>query len=327
MPRDRSPSALPSARRAGEEPLVPRDRSPSALPSGRRAHALAPAPPEPVRGRGREPGPAELDALSAELGELLVHADELLEEWRRFGGEVQREVRASSAAVGDELRRALSASLDDAARGAASSASSAVELAVRRVLEERVGSQLQGLGRELGKLEARARAAAHREATERRRERVVLAVALLALLACNALLAAAVWTMRGARETPTAAAPATTPSAAETLAPPETAPSAADAGAIAPTVAPEMTDGGAPASAPSELVPRPPRDAPDAPDGAGRSSPTSPAARGTSTGSGAPADGAGAPPPISPAARSTSTGGGAPADGAATNRRARPKRR
>jgi hypothetical protein len=75
-----------------------------------------------------------LDDVSANLGEVLRHADELLAEWSRFGTSVRAQVEREAAHIG---------------RAVSDGAGAAVERAVHE--------QLASLARELAQLEQRAR--------------------------------------------------------------------------------------------------------------------------------------------------------------------------
>jgi hypothetical protein len=93
----------------------------------------------------------QLDDVSAQLAEILRHADQLLDEWARFGVQVRAQVEREAQAVGDAAARAVDASA-----------------------QRLVHQQLATLTAELGKLETRARAAGRAIAIERARERVWL---------------------------------------------------------------------------------------------------------------------------------------------------------
>lgn len=167
------------------------------------------APTMPVRRGGEvshrsasQPATA-LDDVSQHLGEVLRHADALLEQWSSFGAEVQREVERSTARIGDAVDHAVASSLEQVAHRASTSAAAAVDLAVRRCLEERVGEQLRRLGAELTGLESKARAVAHHNAAQRRRERIMFAATVLGLVASNLLLV--VMMVLGSHSPPSAA--------------------------------------------------------------------------------------------------------------------------
>jgi hypothetical protein len=112
-----------------------------------------------------------LDDVSDHLGEVLRHADALLAEWSRFGGQVRAQVEREAAAIGDvvdgAVTRAASAGLD-------------------RVLTDR----LHALTGELERLEQRARAASRVVAEQRDEDRRVLWIVVAGIVLANALLVA-----------------------------------------------------------------------------------------------------------------------------------------
>ena len=121
-----------------------------------------------MRDRARQVD-AQLDDVSAHLGEVLRRADQLLAEWSRFGDAVRAQVDREAGAIGD----AVASSIDGAVmRGTAAS--------VDRALAERTNA----LATELGRLEVRCRAIAR----ERQRHRLALWAVIAGVLAANALL-------------------------------------------------------------------------------------------------------------------------------------------
>jgi hypothetical protein len=106
-----------------------------------------------------------LDDVSANLGEVLRHADTLLAEWSRFGASVRAQVEREAAQIG---------------RAVSDGTGVAVERAVR--------DQLAGLGRELGKLEQRVRAASHVLIDQRTHDRRLLVGIAVGIAVAIALL-------------------------------------------------------------------------------------------------------------------------------------------
>jgi hypothetical protein len=130
----------------------------------------------------RDPAAKRLDDISANLADVLHHADVLLDEWARFGAtvraQVAREAETVAGAVGD-------------ATGVA--------------IERAASAQLANLRAEIAQLEARVRAASRFVAEQRATDRrllggiaagVAIAIALLVVLVA-----------RGAASTPAAVVP------------------------------------------------------------------------------------------------------------------------
>jgi hypothetical protein len=115
-----------------------------------------------------DPAAKRLDDISADLADVLRHADALLDEWARFGATV----RAQVAREADQVATAVA----DATGGA---------------IERAASAQLANLRVELAQLEARLRAASRVTADQRVHERrmlagiaagIAVAVALLVVL-------------------------------------------------------------------------------------------------------------------------------------------------
>jgi hypothetical protein len=122
--------------------------------------------------------PAEaLDDMSANMGELLRRADELLAEWGRFGAQVRGQVEHEAREVGNAVASAVD--------GAVTRATSA---RVDRAITDQIGARLAALAAEIGRLETRARAATRAVGEERRVDRRVLWVVAAGVVIANALL-------------------------------------------------------------------------------------------------------------------------------------------
>jgi len=118
-----------------------------------------------------------LDDVSDHMGEILRRADELLVEWSRFGAEVRAEVEREAQKVG----HAVAGAVDGAVARAASAS-------VDRAITDQIGAKLTALSAEIGRLEARARAASRSISDERRGDRRVLWVVAAGIVIANALL-------------------------------------------------------------------------------------------------------------------------------------------
>lgn len=101
-----------------------------------------------MRDRASERAVAPLDDVSAELADVLRHADRLLEEWSRFGVAVRAQVDREAATVGTAV-------------------AGAVDVAVQRGL----AAQLATVSAEIHKLEQRAKAASRALAEQRAGDR------------------------------------------------------------------------------------------------------------------------------------------------------------
>jgi hypothetical protein len=89
------------------------------------------------------------------MAQVLRHADELLAEWARFGASVRGQVERETVAIGDAVAGAIDASV----KQAVAATEAGVDRAVTEAIANRIGAQLQNLALELGRLEARAKAA------------------------------------------------------------------------------------------------------------------------------------------------------------------------
>jgi len=163
-----------------------------------------------------DPAVKRLDDLSANLADVLRHADALLDEWARFGASVRAQVEREAAQVGGAVADATGAAVERAA-----------------------SAQLANLRAEIVQLEQRVRAAARIVAEQRATDRrllggiaagVAIAIALLVVLVA-----------RGPGAAPAPATPAPEPVRVEpaSLPPPDARPLDA---AIAPIDAPPPPD-------------------------------------------------------------------------------------
>jgi hypothetical protein len=91
----------------------------------------------------------ELDDVSAQLAEVLRHADVLLEDWTRFGVEVRARVEREAATIGTAV-------------------AAGVDAASERALAQRLGAVSAELERLEGRLRAASRVATEQRATDRR---------------------------------------------------------------------------------------------------------------------------------------------------------------
>jgi hypothetical protein len=105
--------------------------------------------------RSRTPSVRALDDVSDHMAQVLRHADELLAEWARFGASVRGQVERETVAIGESVAGAIDASV----RQAVAATEAGVDRAVTEAIANRIGAQLQNLALELGRLEARAKAA------------------------------------------------------------------------------------------------------------------------------------------------------------------------
>ena len=90
----------------------------------------------------------ELDDVSAQLAEVLRHADALLDDWRRFGAEVRERVDHEAATIGTAV-------------------AAGVDAASERALAQRLASVSSELERLEGRLRASARSSAQQRTTDR----------------------------------------------------------------------------------------------------------------------------------------------------------------
>jgi hypothetical protein len=111
-----------------------------------------------------------LDDVSDHMGQILRHADELLAEWAAFGAQVKSQVERETQVIGNTVASAV----DEAVERSVATTAAHVDRAVTQAMAERVGSQLQALTAELGRLEARAKAASRLVADQRTGDRKML---------------------------------------------------------------------------------------------------------------------------------------------------------
>lgn len=135
------------------------------------------ADPRPLRPRADEP----LEALNDSLGRFLRQADELLDDWSRFGADVRTRIAADADHLGATVATAIDASVDRAA----SQVSDAVA--------SRLLSRLTALTSDLDRVTAAARRAAATATADHRRTSPVLLGALAITVATNLLLALLLW--------------------------------------------------------------------------------------------------------------------------------------
>lgn len=114
---------------------------------------------------------AALDDVSDHLGTVLRHADELLAEWSRFGGQVRAQVDREVSSIGDVV--------DGAVTRAASAG-----------IERGIAERLRALTSELDRLEQRVRAASRVVIEQRAADRRLSWVAIAGVVLANALLVA-----------------------------------------------------------------------------------------------------------------------------------------
>ena len=137
----------------------------------------APRPtPTPVR---------PLDEVSDHMSQILRHADELLAEWAAFGAQVKGQVDRETQVIGN----AVASAVDEAVARSVATTASHVDRAVTQAMAERVGSQLQALTTELGRLEARAKAASRLVSDQRTGDRKILWGIAGGIVIANVLLA------------------------------------------------------------------------------------------------------------------------------------------
>jgi hypothetical protein len=110
-----------------------------------------------------------LDDVSDHLGEVLRHADELLAEWARFGGQVRAQVEREAEAIGGVVDAAVT-------RAAAAG------------IDQAIAERLRGLTAELERLEQRARAASRAAAEQRETDRRALWAVVAGVVIANVLL-------------------------------------------------------------------------------------------------------------------------------------------
>jgi len=112
-----------------------------------------------------------LDDVSDHLGEVLRHADQLLDEWSRFGAQVRAQVEREAGAIGtvvdDAVTRAASAGVDKA-----------------------IAERLSALTAEIGRLETRTKAAARAVADQRENDRRIMWIIAAGVVLTNVLLVA-----------------------------------------------------------------------------------------------------------------------------------------
>jgi hypothetical protein len=162
-----------------------------------------------VNAAASRPSPGRaLDDISDHLGQVLRHADELLDEWRRFGAAVRGQVDRETAAIGDAVATAVDGAV---ARSVAETAAS-VDRAVSQTMAERVGAQLQTLAAELARLEGRAKAASRAIADQRAGDRRLLWAVIAGIAVANVLLVILVLRKPVAVEVAPSAVPVVVPS-------------------------------------------------------------------------------------------------------------------
>jgi len=126
-----------------------------------------------------------LDEVSDHMGQILRHADELLAERAAFGAQVKSQVERETQVIGNVVATAV----DDAVARSVATTAAHVDRAVTQAMAERVGSQLQALTAELGRLEARAKAASRLVADQRTGDRKILWGIAGGIVVANVLLA------------------------------------------------------------------------------------------------------------------------------------------
>jgi len=126
--------------------------------------------PQKMIERSRAPSVRVLDDVSDHMAQVLRHADELLAEWARFGASVRGQVERESVAIGEAVAGAIDASV----RQAVAATEAGVDRAVTEAIANRIGAQLQNLALELGRLEARAKAANRALGEQRAADRRIL---------------------------------------------------------------------------------------------------------------------------------------------------------
>jgi hypothetical protein len=164
---------------------------------------------EPKRARAE----AALDDVSDHLGVVLQRADELLVQWSAFGASVRAQVEREAAAVGEAMAGAVDTAV---ARATANG--------IDRAITDQVGARLSALTVELGRLEARTRAAARSVAEQRTVDRRLLWVVIGGIAIANALLVAILL-----RRPAVVAPPQAEPAKVELSAPPAAPPAAGSA--------------------------------------------------------------------------------------------------
>jgi hypothetical protein len=118
----------------------------------------------------RTPSVRVLDDVSDHMAQVLRQADELLAEWARFGASVRGQVERETVAIGD----AVATSIDRAVAQAVATTEAGVDRAVVDAVTAKIGAQLQTLALELGRLEARAKAANRALGEQRAADRRIL---------------------------------------------------------------------------------------------------------------------------------------------------------
>ena len=126
-----------------------------------------------------------LDEVSDHMSQILRHADELLAEWAAFGAQVKGQVERETQVIGNVVATAV----DEAVARSVATTAGHVDRAVTQAMAERVGSQLQALTAELGRLEARAKAASRLVTDQRTGDRKILWGIAGGIVIANALLA------------------------------------------------------------------------------------------------------------------------------------------
>jgi len=126
--------------------------------------------------RASRPADDPLAALNDHLGRFLRQADDLLDEWARFGADVRVRVTADADRLGDAVATAVDASVDRAAAR------------VTDQVAARLTARLADLTTDLDRLSAQVRRASAIHLDQRRTSRLTLAVLALSIVS-NVLLA------------------------------------------------------------------------------------------------------------------------------------------
>ncbi|HEV7557830.1 MAG TPA: hypothetical protein VGO00_20330 [Kofleriaceae bacterium] len=159
-----------------------------------------------------------LDEVSDHMGQILRHADELLAEWAAFGAQVKSQVERETQVIGN----AVATAVDEAVSRSVATTAAHVDRAVTQAMAERVGSQLQALTAELGRLEARAKAASRLVADQRTGDRKILWGIAGGIAIANVLLALVLLKKPAAPDVVPQAVPVVEPHHDEAAAPPPT---------------------------------------------------------------------------------------------------------
>ncbi len=164
-----------------------------------------------------------LDDVSDHLGEVLRHADQLLDEWSRFGVQVRAQVEREAGAIGNVV--------DEAVTRAASAG-----------VDKAIAERLSALTAEIGRIEARAKAAARAVGEQRETDRRVLWIVAGGVVLANVLLVA-LWLRKPDAPPPPAPEPVKV-EPAPVAAPPPAPP------VVEPAAQPPPVDAGVPDAAP-----------------------------------------------------------------------------